>query len=251
MSAGTDCPAPARRFVIFSGFRFLMSRFPSPLSAAGQTQVKICGLTGLEDALVCAEAGAEAIGINFFPKSKRFHALDEASRWLPEVPRSVTRVAVLVNAPTEELRAIARSGLLDVLQFHGDETPEEVVAAHAEFGLPVIKALPLRPDTTLESLRAWTVDALLLDAYAPGVYGGTGHTIDWDRAAAIMAQLAPLPVILSGGLTPDNISEAVRRTLPAGVDVASGVEISPGRKDHGKIRDFAVRARIGASPASV
>jgi phosphoribosylanthranilate isomerase len=226
-----------------------MSRFPALPSAAGLTQVKICGLTGSEDALVCAEAGAEAIGINFFPKSKRFHPLDQAARWLAEAPRSLTRVAVLVNPAAEDLRAIAASGLLDVLQFHGDETPEEVAAARAAFGLPVIKALPLRADTTLESLRAWPVDALLLDAYAPGVYGGTGHTIDWDRAAEVIAALAPLPVILSGGLTPDNISEAVRRTLPAGVDVASGVEISPGCKDHRKIRDFAAGARIGAASA--
>lgn len=228
-----------------------MSRFPSFPSLTGQTQVKICGLTGLGDALVCAGAGVEAIGINFFPESKRFHPLEQAAVWLPEVPRSLTRVAVLVNAPAGELRAIARSGLLDVLQFHGDETPEAVAAARAEFGLPVIKALPLRADTTVESLRAWPVDALLLDAYAPGVYGGTGHTIDWERAAEVIAALAPLPVILSGGLTPDNISEAVRRTIPAGVDVASGVEISPGRKDHGKIRDFAARARIGAPSASL
>lgn len=230
-----------------------MSRFPAiPANpaAAGLTQVKICGLTGLEDALVCAEAGAEAIGINFFPKSKRFHPLDQAASWLADVPRSLTRVAVLVNPAAKDLRAIGQSGLLDVLQFHGDETPEEVAAARAEFGLPVIKALPLRADTTLESLRAWTVDALLLDAYAPGVYGGTGHTIDWDRAAEVIAALAPLPVILSGGLTPENIEEAVRRTRPAGVDVASGVEISPGRKGHGKIRDFAAGARIGAAASA-
>lgn len=216
-----------------------MFPFPQP----GRTLTKICGLTGLEDARFCAEAGADAIGINFFPKSKRFHPLEQAVLWLGEVPRGLTRVAVLVNAPAEEVRRIAGSGLIDVLQFHGDETLEEI-GGFRSLGLPVIKALPLRPDTSLESLRAWPVDALLLDAYAPGVYGGTGHTINWNQAAAVIAALQPLPVILSGGLTPDNISEAIRHTRPAGVDVASGVELSPGIKDHGKIRDFALHARL-------
>ncbi|RYD31493.1 MAG: phosphoribosylanthranilate isomerase [Verrucomicrobiaceae bacterium] len=196
---------------------------------------KICGLTRLEDALLCAEAGADAIGINFFPKSKRFHPLEQAALWLDKVPSGLARTAVLVNAPAEDVLRIAESGLIDVLQFHGDETPEDMVKFRS-LGRPVIKALPLRPDTTLESLRAWPVDALLLDAWAPGAYGGTGHTIDWTHAAEVIRALAPLPVILSGGLTPANIAEAVRRTRPAGVDTASGVEVSPGLKDHGKIR---------------
>ncbi|MES2709085.1 MAG: phosphoribosylanthranilate isomerase [Verrucomicrobiota bacterium] len=220
--------------------------FPFPLP--GQVLTKICGLTRLEDALACAEAGADAIGINFFPESKRFHPLEQAAVWLEQAPRSLTRVAVLVNTPADEVRRLAGSGLIDVLQFHGDENWDDL----AEFrllGLPMIKALPLRPDTTPDSLRGWPADALLLDAYVPGTYGGTGHTVDWSHAAEVIAALAPLPVILSGGLTPDNIAEAVRRTLPAGVDVASGVEISPGLKDHGKIRNLVAQARM-ASPLS-
>lgn len=220
--------------------------FPFPLP--GQVLTKICGLTRLEDALACAEAGADAIGINFFPESKRFHPLEQAAVWLGRAPRSLTRVAVLVNAPGDEVRRLAESGLIDVLQFHGDENRDDLAGFRA-LGLPMIKALPLRPDTTPDSLCGWPVDALLLDAYAPGTYGGTGHTVDWDRAAEVIAALAPLPVILSGGLTPDNVSEAVRRTLPAGVDVASGVELSPGLKDHGKIRNLVVQARM-ASPLS-
>ena len=208
-----------------------------PHITPGRTLVKICGLTSLQEALQCAEAGADAIGINFYPKSRRYHALEDASLWLTRLPAELVRVAVLVNAPAGELHRIATSGLIDVLQFHGDEPPEILTAAR-RYGLPVIKALPLLPDTSIASLQAWPADALLLDAYAPGTYGGTGHTIDWTHAADVIANLAPFPVILSGGLTADNIHAAISRTHPAGVDAASGVELFPGRKDPDKVRAF-------------
>lgn len=208
-----------------------------PASSPGHVLTKICGLTSLADALHCAAAGADAIGINFYPKSKRFHPLEQAALWLPQLPPHLVRVAVLVNAPDAELHRIATSGLIDVLQFHGDESPETIAAAR-RFGLPVIKALPLLPATTAAGLRAWPADALLLDAHAPGVYGGTGHTIDWTHAAAIVKALAPLPVILSGGLTPDNITAAVQQTHPSAVDTASGVELAPGQKDPSKVDAF-------------
>lgn len=213
-----------------------------PHAHASRTLTKICGLTSLPEALQCAEAGADAIGINFYPKSKRYHALDEAALWLTQLPAGLSRVAVLVNAPAAELHRIATSGVIDVLQFHGDESPEILTDAR-RYGLPIIKALPLLPDTTIASLRAWPADALLLDAYAPGTYGGTGHTIDWTHAAAIIAEMAPCPIILSGGLTADNIHAAVQQTRPAGVDVASGVELSPGRKDPDKVHAFIRNAR--------
>lgn len=218
----------------------MTSGLPCPLfpcAVPGRILTKICGLTSLDAALHCAEAGADAIGINFYPGSKRYHPFSRAAVWLAEVPRELVRVAVLVNSPEPDLEQIAGSGLLDVLQFHGDESPETLESAR-RFGLPVIKALPLRPDSTPESLAAWPADALLLDAFAPGTYGGTGHTIDWDHAARIIAALAPRPVILSGGLNPDNVAAAVRQTRPAGVDVASGVESAPGRKDPDKVSRF-------------
>jgi len=214
-----------------------------PHAHAGRTLTKICGLTSLPEALQCAAAGADAIGINFYPKSKRYHALDEAALWLTQLPAGLSRVAVLVNAPAAELHRIATSGLIDVLQFHGDESPEILTDAR-RYGLPVIKALPLLPDTTIASLRAWPADALLLDAYAPGTYGGTGHTIDWTRAAALIAAMAPFPVILSGGLTPDNTAAAIAATRPAGIDAASGVEFSPGIKDPAKVRALIQASRI-------
>ena len=208
-----------------------------PHATPGRILTKICGLTSLPEALQCAESGADAIGINFYPKSKRHHPLDEAAPWLAKLPAGLVRVAVLVNTPADELHRIATSGVIDVLQFHGDEPVETLIAAR-RYGLPIIKALPLLPVTTIASLQAWPADALLLDAYAPGTYGGTGHTIDWTHAAAVIAALAPFPVILSGGLTADNIHIAVSQTRPAGVDVASGVELSPGRKDPAKVQAF-------------
>lgn len=210
--------------------------FPFP-SSSRPTLTKICGLTNLAAANLCAESGADAIGINFFPKSKRYHPLDLAQEWLAEVRSSLARVAVLVNPSREELHVIASSGMIDVLQFHGDESPETLLAART-YGLPIIKALPLLPDTTVESLSAWPADALLLDAYAPGTYGGTGHTIDWTQAAQVIAALTTKPVILSGGLTPDNIAAAIQQTHPAGVDTASGVESAPAIKDPDKVHAF-------------
>jgi phosphoribosylanthranilate isomerase len=215
--------------------------FPVPLP--GRVRTKICGLTSLESARQCAAAGADAIGINFFPGSKRYQSFSKAAPWLADMPAGLARVGVFVNLPAGELEVIAGSGLLDVLQFHGDESRETLAAAR-RFGLPIIKALPLLPGTTTESLTGWPADALLLDAHAPGTYGGTGHTIDWNHAARVIAALAPLPVILSGGLHPGNIAEAIRLTRPAGVDVASGVESSPGQKDPDKVTRFIHQARL-------
>ncbi len=216
---------------------------PSPL----RPLTKICGLTSLPQALACAEAGADAIGINFYPRSKRFHPWEQASLWLGHLPPSLARVAVFVNAPLDQVETLAASGLIDALQFHGDETPAFLLRART-FGLPLIKALPLLPETTAASLLAWPADALLLDAFAPGVYGGTGHTIDWARAAAIIAAIAPKPLILSGGLTPENLAAAIHATRPAAVDVASGVESAPGLKDLAKVRAFLRAAHFPSSP---
>ena len=215
--------------------------FPFPVP--GRVLTKICGLTTLTDALDAAAAGADAIGVNFYAKSKRYHPLEAAALWLDRLPSGLSRVAVLVNTPDDELHRIATSGLIDVLQFHGDESPEALQQAR-RYGLPVIKALPLLPDTSADSLRAWPADAVLLDAYAPGTYGGTGHTIDWTRAAALIAAMAPFPVILSGGLTPDNTAAAIAATRPAGIDAASGVEFSPGIKDPAKVRALIQASRI-------
>ncbi len=216
-----------------------MFPFPEP----GKVLTKICGITSAADATMCAAAGADAIGVNFYPKSKRYHALEDAVVWLAGVPPHVARVAVFVNADAAAVRAAAATGLIDVLQFHGAETPEYCAELRAATGLPVIRALPVRGAEDLADFARWPVDALLLDAHAPGVYGGTGRTIDWTLAVEAVRRMSPLPVILSGGLTALNTEEAARAVRPAGVDTASGVEISPGVKDPEKTRALILAAR--------
>lgn len=193
--------------------------------------------------MTCAAAGVDSIGINFFSNSRRYQPFQTASTWLDRVPEQLVRTAVFVNAPEEEVRRIAASGLIDVLQFHGTESPD-YCARMRSAGLPIIKAVPIRDESDLEKLPLWeAADALLLDAWAPGVYGGTGQTIDWTLAARAVSEVAPKPVILSGGLNPSNVQEAVKLVRPAAVDTASGVERAPGFKDPDKCRAFAAAVR--------
>lgn len=214
--------------------------FPNPLG--GFPQVKICGLTRLCDAHLCAEAGADAIGINFWPKSKRYHPLEQALTWLSQTPKSLTRVAVLVNATDEDISAILASGEIDALQFHGDESAARV-QQYLDRGIPCLRALSIRDREELSSLTNQPTKTLLLDAFQPGVYGGTGQTCDWPLAALAVGKFPDKQIVLCGGLTPENVAEAVRSVHPAAVDVASGVESSPGIKDPAKVRAFVQRAK--------
>lgn len=215
--------------------------FPQhPISMA---QSKVCGLTRLSDALVCAEVGINAIGINFWPKSKRFHPFDQAKTWLAQVPESLTRVAVFVNAPPEEVREILSSGLIEIAQFHGDES-EEYVQSFLDSDTPVIRALSARTEADLEKIARSPVRTILLDAYQPGVYGGTGLTCDWELAARAVREFPEKDIILSGGLTPMNAAQAVREVSPAAIDLASGVESAPGVKDPEAIRQLAISLRF-------
>jgi phosphoribosylanthranilate isomerase len=210
--------------------------FPAP--AANRVSTKICGFLGLTDAvLAAAEAGAAAIGINFWPKSKRYHPLAHARQWLPQVPTSLNRVAVLVNATEDEIEAILASECIDTLQFHGDE-PDELVQRYLDRGVACIRALAVRQAADLEKIAHCPAPTILLDAYAPGTYGGTGHTCDWELARQAVLTFPQKKIILSGGLTPQNVAQAVQEVRPAGVDVASGVEISPGIKDAAMVREF-------------
>ncbi len=216
--------------------RFL---FPPDL---GRVAVKICGLTRGDEASAAAVAGADAIGINFWPGSKRFVPLDEAQAWLQALAGSVLRVAVTVNASDDEVRRIHDSGALDWIQLHGDETPDRVESLTRQ-GLPVFKALGVRDRTTLDAATAYGSPTLLLDAYAPGAYGGSGETMDWALGAEAVSRWPERQIVLAGGLVPENVAKAVRQVRPAAVDVASGVESSPGRKDPDKVRRFIEGAR--------
>ena len=204
--------------------------------------VKICGIRNAGDATICAEAGASAIGINFYPKSKRYQPLAEARTWLSDFTGGPARVALFVNASFDEIRAAADTALFEAIQLHGDESPDFCSAVRA-LGLPVIRGLALPDAGSLSLLEQQPADAFILDAWAPGEFGGTGRLSDWPLAAEAIHRFPEKTLLLSGGLTPDNVARAVREVRPFGVDVASGVESSPGIKDPQKIRDFIAAAR--------
>jgi phosphoribosylanthranilate isomerase len=202
-------------------------------------KVKICGLTRVEDALAAVEAGADALGFMFYAPSPRCVTQQTAARIIDELPPFVAKVGVFVNPAVEEVRqAIADCGL-DTLQFHGEESPEFC----RQFGLKVLKAFRVQGPETLKVLPEYSAMAWLLDSFVPGTRGGTGNPFNWD----IAAQAVNLGgrVILAGGLTPENVAEAVRRVSPYGLDVSSGVEFAPGKKDAAKIRAFIAAAKSG------
>lgn len=196
------------------------------------TAVKICGITRVEDALAAAALGAHALGFVFYPRSPRCVSPQQAALIVKRLPPFVTTVALFVNADAEEVNVILRAVPLDLLQFHGDESPEYC----AQFDRPFIKALRVRPGTDLLQYANQYAGArgLLLDAFVEGTPGGTGSSFDWGLIPASL----PLPVVLSGGLSAANIAAAVRRVRPCAVDVSSGVEAAPGVKDMQKMRDF-------------
>jgi phosphoribosylanthranilate isomerase len=196
------------------------------------TRVKICGITNLADMLAAIEAGADAIGLNFFKGSPRHVSVKTAAEISKQLPPFVMRAGVFVNAEEDLVtRAIGECGL-SLLQFHGDEPPEFCT----QFGLMSMKAFRIRDVESLKEIPNYQTDAYLLDAYSPEARGGTGEKFNWDLA--IEAQKFGKPIFLAGGLTPENVAEAVRKVRPFGVDVSSGVESSPGKKDHAKLEAF-------------
>ncbi|HXR03781.1 MAG TPA: phosphoribosylanthranilate isomerase [Verrucomicrobiae bacterium] len=208
------------------------------------TWVKICGITNPADAQVAIEAHADALGFVFCAKSPRHMTITAAAGISKQLPGFVLRVGVFVNALKAEVeRAIGECGL-NLLQFHGDEPPEYC----AQFGVMSMKAFRMRDAGTLGELRQYQTSAWLLDAYSPEAEGGTGEKFNWDLAVA--AQKFGKPIFLAGGLTPENVAEAVRKVRPFGVDVSSGVEISPGKKDPAKVRAFISAAKAAGGKAA-
>jgi phosphoribosylanthranilate isomerase len=201
------------------------------------TRVKICGITNLADSQAAVEAGADALGFIFYEKSPRHMTVSAAAKISKQLPPFIMRVGVFVNA-TEELvaRAIGECGL-GLLQFHGDEPPEFCT----RFGLMSMKAFRIRDAKSLKELPKYPTEAWLLDAFSAENLGGTGEKFNWDLA--VEAQKFGKPVFLAGGLTPENVAAAVRQVQPFGVDVSSGVESSPGKKDRAKVRAFIANVR--------
>ena len=200
---------------------------------------KICGITRVEDALIAAEAGADAIGLVFYAKSPRAVTVAQAQAIIAALPPFVTTVGLFVDAERDELNRILDAVPLDLLQFHGDET----AAVCEAFGRPYLKALRVRPGDDIGArIEAYASAAgILLDTYVSGVPGGTGEAFDWS----LVPQDAKKPIILAGGLTPENVANAIAQVRPYGVDVSGGVEASKGVKDADKVRAFVRAARGG------
>jgi len=196
------------------------------------TSIKICGITRLEDALAAARLGAHALGFVFYARSARNVLASQAAEIIRALPPFVTAVGLFVNAEAHEVESALEQAPLDLLQFHGEEEPEFC----SRFGVPYIKAA--RVGATLDLLqyarRYSTARGLLLDAFVEGAHGGTGVGFDWS----LVPRALPLPVVLSGGLTPHNVTAAIRSVRPWAVDVSSGVEAAPGIKDAGKMAAF-------------
>lgn len=212
--------------------------FLSPNSPA----VKICGITRADQAAEIAHAGADALGINLWEKSKRFVPLATAAAWLPELRDHTFLVAVVVNPSDSLLDEIIGTNLFHAIQLHGDETPADV-AALMDRGVEVIKALQVRSRESLAAIADFPTPNILLDSYNPGLYGGAGESFPWELALEAKELYPDKRIILAGGLTPDNIRSAVEQTHPFAVDVASGVESAPGVKDMNLVRRFIEEAR--------
>ena len=200
-------------------------------------KVKICGITNLADGLAAAEAGADAIGFMFYDKSPRAVSVELASSIARNLPPLIVKVGVFVDAPEELVSEATEKCSLDLLQFHGAESPEYC----SRFGLMSIKAFRIQDRASLLDLPNYETHAWLLDAYSPSQLGGTGETFNWDLA--LEAKKWGRPIFLAGGLTPQNVADAVRQAQPYGVDVSSGVEASLGKKDHAKIKAFVEAAK--------
>jgi phosphoribosylanthranilate isomerase len=199
-------------------------------------RVKICGITNVEDALHAVQAGADALGFVFHEASPRYVFPEQAALIIKALPPFVQAVGLFVNAEVDFVNAVAGQCRLDLVQLHGDEPPEYC----DRIARRVIKAFRVKNISSLDPVRNYRVAGILLDAYSPKTYGGTGLTFNWE-----MAQSAKTygPVILAGGLAPDNVRQAVERVNPYGVDVSGGVEAAPGRKDPEKVKEFIRRAK--------
>ena len=204
------------------------------------TKIKICGITNLDDAMAAVDFGSDALGFVFFRESPRAISPQSAASIIAKLPAFTTTVGVFVDSPLDEIQKIVNETGIDVVQLHGDEPPES-----CRLHRRVIKGIRVKSLESLETLESYQdfVSAFLLDTFAPNMPGGTGQVFNWEIATEAKNFGR---IILAGGLTPENISEAIRRVNPYAVDVSSGVELAKGKKDHQKMRLFIERARSAA-----
>ena len=196
------------------------------------TRVKICGITSLDDALAAVEAGADALGFVFYKESPRHIFPEQAATIIAQLPPFVQVVGLFVNEEVGVVNEVADLCRLDLIQLHGDEPADYC----RQIRRRVLKAFRVRSLTCLDPIRDYPVAGYLLDTFSPSFYGGTGLSFNWEIAAEAVKRHQR--IVLAGGLTPDNVAEAVRQVRPWAVDVSSGVESAPGKKDHQKVREF-------------
>ncbi|MGE4182628.1 MAG: phosphoribosylanthranilate isomerase [Limisphaerales bacterium] len=202
------------------------------------TRVKICGITSLDDALTAVEAGADALGFMFYPPSPRNVRPDIVRSIVEQLPPFVAKVGVFVNADEAQIRAVRLESGIDSVQLHGKEPPE---LCRSLAPIPVLKAFRMEGPNSLRALEPYAGCAWLLDSYVAGVFGGTGQTFNWDLACEAVRRGGR--VVLAGGLTSDNVARAIAAVTPYAVDVSSGVEAAPGKKDPAKVRAFIEAAK--------
>ncbi|MGI8638668.1 MAG: phosphoribosylanthranilate isomerase [Pyrinomonadaceae bacterium] len=205
------------------------------------TKVKICGITNLEDALLSAKFGANALGFNFYEKSPRYILPENAREIIEQLPKDILKVGVFVNENFDKIAEIAATAKLDAIQLHGEETPEFAKQLKAKTNLEIIKAFRVTPEFKPEDVLQYEVDAVLLDAYSPKEHGGTGEIFDWEVAKKVQ-QIFP-KMYLAGGLKHENVHLAVRDVKPFAVDVCSGIESQKGEKDKIKLINFVIKAK--------
>jgi phosphoribosylanthranilate isomerase len=203
-------------------------------------RVKICGLTTPQDAAAAIEFGADALGFNFFPSSKRY--VGPEADWIGALPDDVAKIAIVVNPTWNEVKAMVAAPGINGLQLHGAETPE-FCRRLMEEGIPFEKAFPVSGPDSLIGLPSFHTRTVLLDSSGPGQFGGTGRSFPWEIARRFIEENPHLQVVLAGGLTPENVGQAIAAVRPFGVDVTTGVESAPGRKDYDRLRAFISAAR--------
>ena len=203
-------------------------------------RVKVCGITSEADALMCANAGADALGFNFYSGSKRYIDPSTSLRWIANLKGAADRVAVVVNASPNLVKELWDSGCFEMIQFHGDETPLQCESLGVSRWMKAVRA---RDAATLSHSLQFSAPQVLLDAWSPAGYGGTGEVADWGLIRDFIANSPSLQYVLAGGLTPLNVAQAIEKVHPWAVDVAGGVESSPGIKDTALVKAFISEAK--------
>lgn len=201
------------------------------------TSLKVCGITTQSDALKLIDLEVPALGFNFWPKSKRYISPDKAASFTPELKDKTLRVGVFVNEKKHKVLELLEQNVIDIPQFHGDETPE-YCSYFFDRGVPFIRAIGVQNSNSMSKALEYRASAILLDAHAPSEYGGTGDTFDWNLAKEFVTQNPALPVLLAGGITAENAALAAATVKPTALDLASGSESSPGIKDIEKVKSI-------------